>query len=169
MRVCRFVSKKYSQLQVGYLNIISCYRLGATKREKVRTVDSCDTLAAILRAAKMEQRKNRLRYGPLYNLNYYTEVKEKDRIYYKVYTLPVSEEAPDGYRKAPLSVYVLMEHLKRQTRLGLCAGRRGRKSRDWRTSTSTCFVTRSRAICCRTAQRPRMYRNCLDTLMSVPR
>ena len=73
--------------------------IGATKRKKIRTVDFCDTLAAILKAAKMEQRKNRLRYGPLYTLNYYTEVKEKDRTYYEVYTLPVSEEAPDGYKE----------------------------------------------------------------------
>ena len=73
--------------------------VGATKRKKIRTVDFCDTLAAILRAAKTEQRKNRMRYGSLYNLNYYTEVKEKDRIYYEVYTLPVSEKAPDGYKE----------------------------------------------------------------------
>ena len=34
---------------------------GATKRKKVRTVDFCDTLAAILRRAKKEQIGNRLR------------------------------------------------------------------------------------------------------------
>ena len=73
--------------------------VGTTKRRKIRTVDFCDTLAAILKAAKTEQRKNRLRYGTLYQLNYYTEVKEKDRSYYEVYTLPVSEEAPDGYKE----------------------------------------------------------------------
>lgn len=38
----------------------------------------CDTLAAILKAAKTEQHKNRFRYGELYHLNYYTKVKEKD-------------------------------------------------------------------------------------------
>lgn len=62
--------------------------IGATKRKKVRTVDFCDTLAAILKAAKREQSKNRLRYGEFYRLNYYAEVREKDRIYYEVYTLP---------------------------------------------------------------------------------
>lgn len=31
--------------------------VGTTKRSKVRTVDFCDTLAAILRAARTEQRK----------------------------------------------------------------------------------------------------------------
>src|SRR5699024_11881773 len=35
--------------------------VGTTKRSKVRTVDFCDTLAAILRAARTEQRKNRFR------------------------------------------------------------------------------------------------------------
>lgn len=52
--------------------------IGATKRKKIRTVDFCDTLAAILRRAKKEQIGNRLRYGELYSLNYYTEVREKD-------------------------------------------------------------------------------------------
>ena len=73
--------------------------IGATKRKKIRTVDFCDTLAAILRAAKTEQHKNRFRYGELYNLNYYLEVKEKDRTYYEVYSLPRTEETPDGYKE----------------------------------------------------------------------
>lgn len=38
-------------------------RSGTTKRSKVRTVDFCDTLAAILRAARTEQRKNRSATG----------------------------------------------------------------------------------------------------------
>ncbi len=53
--------------------------IGVTKRKKVRTVDFCDMLAAILKAAKTEQHKNRFQYGELYHLNYYTEVKEIDR------------------------------------------------------------------------------------------
>ena len=73
--------------------------IGATKRKKVRTVDFCDTLAAILRAAKRDQNRNRLRYGELYSLNYYTEVKEKDRAYYEVYTLPRTAEVPEGYKE----------------------------------------------------------------------
>ena len=44
--------------------------IGATKRKKVRTVDFCDTLAAILKAAKREQIGNRLRYGELYSLGH---------------------------------------------------------------------------------------------------
>ncbi|HBL82165.1 MAG TPA: site-specific integrase [Clostridiales bacterium] len=73
--------------------------IGTTKRSKVRTVDFCDTLAAILRIAKMEQRKNRFKYGELYHLNYYKVVKEKDRSYYEVYNLPRTEQAPEGYKE----------------------------------------------------------------------
>ena len=73
--------------------------IGATKRKKIRTVDFCDTLAAILKAAKAKQHKNRFRYGELYSLNYYLEVKEKDRTYYEVYSLPRSEEVPEGYKE----------------------------------------------------------------------
>ena len=73
--------------------------IGATKRKKIRTVDFCDTLAAILKAAKTEQHKNRFQYGGLYHLNYYTEVKEKDRTYYEVYSLPRTEEIPTGYKE----------------------------------------------------------------------
>ena len=73
--------------------------IGATKRKKVCTVDFCNTLAAILKAAKTEQHKNRLQYGGLYHLNYYTEVKEKDRTYYEVYSLPRTDEIPEGYKE----------------------------------------------------------------------
>lgn len=83
--------------------------IGATKRKKVRTVDFCDTLAAILKAAKREQSKNRLRYGEFYRLNYYAEVREKDRIYYEVYTLPRRRKRRRGTRRFPSSVSGLME------------------------------------------------------------
>ena len=73
--------------------------IGATKRKNVRTVDFCDTLAAILKAARREQSKNRLRYGEFYRLNYYAEVREKDRIYYEVYALPRTEKALEGYKE----------------------------------------------------------------------
>ena len=73
--------------------------VGATKRKKVRTVDFCDTLAVILKTARREQSKSRLRYGEFYRLNYYAEVREKDRTYYEVYTLPRTEEAPEGYKE----------------------------------------------------------------------
>ena len=73
--------------------------IGATTRKTVRTVDFCDTLADILRKAKTEQHKNRFKYGELYHLNYYKEVKEKGRTYYEVYSLPRTEEVPDGYKE----------------------------------------------------------------------
>ena len=72
---------------------------GRPKRSKVRTVDFCDTLAEILRAAKVEQHKNRFKYGELYHLNYYTAVKEKDHSYYEVYSLPRTAEVPEGYKR----------------------------------------------------------------------
>lgn len=62
-------------------------------------MDFCDTLAAILRMAKMEQHKNRFKYGELYHLNYYKVVKEKDRSYYEVYSLPRTEQVPEGYKE----------------------------------------------------------------------
>jgi len=76
--------------------------IGATKRKKIRTVDFCDTLAQILRKAKNEQNRNRMKYGPLYTLNYYKEVKEKNRTYYEVYTLQRTEETPPEYNEISL-------------------------------------------------------------------
>lgn len=43
--------------------------------------------------------QKRFLYGELYSLNYYLEVKEKDRTYYEVYSLPRSEEVPEGYKE----------------------------------------------------------------------
>ena len=40
-----------------------------------------------------------LRIGEVCGLNYYLEVKEKDRTYYEVYSLPRSEEVPEGYKE----------------------------------------------------------------------
>ena len=70
--------------------------IGTTKRNKVRTVDFCNTLAAILRTAKLEQHKNRFQYGELYKLNYCKTVTEKGRNYYEVYSLPRNDKIPDG-------------------------------------------------------------------------
>ena len=50
--------------------------VGTTKRNKIRTVDYCDTPAAILNAARTGQLKNRHEYGDLYSLNYYRQVQE---------------------------------------------------------------------------------------------
>ena len=71
--------------------------IGPTKRKKIRTVDFCDTLAAILRTAKKEQMVNSMKYGALYWQNYYRIVKEKNRTYYEVYTLPRTETVPEDY------------------------------------------------------------------------
>ena len=77
-------------------------QIGPTKCKKIRTVDFCDTLAAILREAKKEQMLNSIKYGPLYSQNYYRIVKEKNRTYYEVYSLPVSEHPPEGYQAISL-------------------------------------------------------------------
>ena len=74
------------------------FEIGTTKRNKIRTVDFCDTLANILRQAKAEQEKNEKDYGELYSRNFYVELTEKDRQYYEVYSLSSSEEVPDGYK-----------------------------------------------------------------------
>lgn len=73
--------------------------LGPTKRKKIRTVDFCDTLAAILREAKKEQLKNRFACGLLYSKNYYTVVQVKNRTYYEVYSLPITAEVPQEYQE----------------------------------------------------------------------
>ena len=73
--------------------------VGTTKRSKIRTVDFCDTLADIIKAAKIEQHKNRFKYGELYSLNYYKQVQEKGRSYYEVYSLQRSEEVPEDYKE----------------------------------------------------------------------
>lgn len=73
--------------------------IGATKSKKIRTVDFCNTLAIILKKAKKEQAKNRLKYGELYSNNYYKAVMEKDRMYYEAYSIPVSKEIPEGYKR----------------------------------------------------------------------
>ena len=76
--------------------------VGTTKRSKIRTVDFCDTLAGILKAAKTEQHKSRLKYGELYSLNYYKQVQEKGRSYYELYSLQRSEEVPEDYTEISL-------------------------------------------------------------------
>ena len=60
-------------------------------------MDFCDTLADILKKAKTEQHKNCFRYGELYRLNYYKEVKKKDRTYYEVYSLPRTDARAHFY------------------------------------------------------------------------
>ena len=69
--------------------------VGVTKRKKIRTVDFCNALAEILQQAKRDQARNSLKYGALYRLNYCKEVKEKNRTYYEVYTLPRTDTAPE--------------------------------------------------------------------------
>ena len=51
------------------------------------------------RRQEQNNAKNRFRYGELYHLNYYKEVKEKGRTYYEVYSLQRTEEVPEDYKE----------------------------------------------------------------------
>ena len=76
--------------------------LGATKRRKVRTVDFGDTLAGILKKARKEQLKNRMKYGELGRDNYYKEVVVKNRTHYELYALRRTEDVPEDYHAIDL-------------------------------------------------------------------
>ena len=76
--------------------------IGTTKRKKIRTVDFGDALTSILKQAKKEQLKNRLRYGELGYKNYYKEVVEKNRTHYELYALSCKEDVPEDYRELDL-------------------------------------------------------------------
>lgn len=65
-------------------------------------MDFGDTLAEILRRAKKEQHKQRFQYGQLYQRNYYKEVREKNRVYYELYSLDGTQEVPEDYTEISL-------------------------------------------------------------------
>lgn len=76
--------------------------IGPTKRSKIRTVDFGNTLTAILKKARLEQKKKRLEYGDLFHYNVCKEVIEKNRTHYELYAVPVVDEVPEDYRKLDL-------------------------------------------------------------------
>lgn len=76
--------------------------VGPTKRKKVREVDFGNVLTDILKKAKKEQLQNKMKYGELYSLNYYVEVKERNRSYFEVYTLGMNENVPEDYKTLSL-------------------------------------------------------------------
>lgn len=78
-----------------YNNIRHRTELGATKRQRIRVVDFCDTLADILKTAKREQEKIYKRER--YYRNYYVRVLEKGRDYYEMRTLPSDVSVPKSY------------------------------------------------------------------------
>lgn len=73
--------------------------IGTTKRAKVRTVDFGDTLAAILKEAKLKRKQDEKEYGDLYSKCYYKEVREKNRTYYDYYPVSKDEEVPEDYHE----------------------------------------------------------------------
>jgi len=73
--------------------------IDTTKRNKVRTVDFCNTLADILRKAKKDQSEKRTRHEKFYQRNYYRQTAEKGRIHYEMYSLPDNSEIPEDYKE----------------------------------------------------------------------
>ncbi len=143
--------------------------IGTTKRNKVRTVDFCNTLAEILKAAKLEQRKNRFRYGELYHLNYYKEVEEKGRTITKFTPCKGQRKYLKITRNFLSSALDQTGRLRLPAQWKLCAGRQGKRLRGLGISISIPLDTPIQAICCRVAQSRQTCRNFSDTLMSVPR
>ena len=73
--------------------------IGTTKRNKIRVVEFGDTLSTILKKAKKDQLKNRLRYRELGYRNFYKEGREKNHIYYELHSLQAITEAPENYNE----------------------------------------------------------------------
>jgi hypothetical protein len=142
--------------------------VGTTKRSKIRTVDFCDTLAAILKAARTEQHKNRFKYGELYSLNYYKQVQEKGRSYYELYSLQRSEEVPEDYREIDFVCLRPDGCFESSSTVSIVCRTASKKVPGLRASTSISFATRSRATCSPTGQLRRTYRSFWDTPTSVP-
>ena len=82
---------------VRYNGATHKHEIGPTKRKKVRIVDFGNALADILKKARKQQLKNRMKYGELYHRNFYREVTEKNRVHYEYYNLPMTEDAPEDY------------------------------------------------------------------------
>lgn len=85
-----------------YSNVRKGTVIGPTKRKKIRTVDFTTTLAKILKAAKKQQEQNRLTYGELSCQNYYTIGKDRNRTYYDVHCLPVTEKVSEEMNELDL-------------------------------------------------------------------
>ena len=83
---------------VSYNSVRHSTDIGPTKRDKVRTVDFGNTLAEILRKARKQQKDNEKEYGSLYQKCCYTEVREKNRIYYEYHCLEASAEVPEDFK-----------------------------------------------------------------------
>ena len=82
---------------VRYNGATHKHEIGPTKRKKVWIVDFGNALADILKKARKQQLKNRMKYGELYHRNFYKEVTEKNRLHYEYYNLSMTEDAPEDY------------------------------------------------------------------------
>lgn len=78
-----------------YNNIRHATELGTTKRNKIRTIDFCDSLATILKNEK--QRQQSIFEKTEHYRNYYKKVNENNREHYEVYSLKMNEAVPNEY------------------------------------------------------------------------
>ncbi|MBO4908489.1 MAG: site-specific integrase [Lachnospiraceae bacterium] len=84
---------------VSYNPQCHMHEIGPTKRSKVRVVDFGDKLSDIFRKARIQQKKNRIKYGSLYQHCYYKEVHEKTRTYYDYYHFDATADVPEDYKE----------------------------------------------------------------------
>ncbi len=87
---------------ISYKSVRRKFEIGPTKRSKIRVVDFGDVLTGILKKAKTDQLKNRLKYGQLFSRNYYYESIEKNRTYYDMVSFRADEKVPDGFTEIDL-------------------------------------------------------------------
>ncbi len=112
MTICRSLSYSSSRKATS---------LGPTKTKKTRTVDFGDTLAEILRRAKMAQARESLRYGPMYKVNYVQRTVDRNRTYNDLRTLSRNEAPPKGY--IPINLVCVRhdgEYQRQSTITSLC-------------------------------------------------
>ena len=98
MTICR---------SLGYRSSRKATSLGPTKTKKTRTVDFGDTLAEILRRAKIPQARESLRYGPMCKANYVQKTVDRNRTYNDLRALSRNEAPSAGY--IPISFAALIQ------------------------------------------------------------
>lgn len=76
--------------------------IGCTKRNKVRTVDFCNTLAQLLREAWLQQQRRSAVLGKEYKHTYYRELKDQNRNYFEYRCQDGYSPVPEDYHELPL-------------------------------------------------------------------
>ena len=75
-------------------------------------------------------------------VNSYLEVKEKDRVYYEVYSLPRSEEVPEGYKELSFVCLRPDGAFEAPSTVGIMCRTARKRLRAWKIFISTCAGTR---------------------------